>query len=95
MLLACEQLWKFLSLQDGKWQVDEIYMWMQNVLMEDDEAGTLDSIDPWEIYNLHQYYFFLGLSTSGALLLLAQLGPGEIAVQKNEMILPVLVRNLD
>jgi len=44
---------------------------------------------PERIYELHRYYFFLGLSTSGALLLLAQYGPGQIAVQKDEMLLSV------
>lgn len=96
--LVCHQhpLWRFLSLSDGHWKVNEVYMWLPNVSMEgQNEAGTTDSEDPWEIYNLHQYYFFLGLSTSGALLLLAQLGPGEIAVQKNEFILPVVARGMD
>jgi len=34
-------------------------------------------IELWQIYDLHQYYFFLGLSTSGALLLLGQFGLRE------------------
>ena len=32
-------------------------------------------------------HLFQGLSTSGALLLLAQFGPGEIAVEEDEVLL--------
>jgi len=52
-------------------------------------------LDPYELYDLHRYYFFLGLSASGALLLLTQFGPGKIAVQENEPLLPVVLKNLD
>jgi len=45
-----------------------------------------EDIDWDQIYDYHRYYFFLGISTSGALLLLTQFGPGEIAVQKNEVL---------
>ena len=48
-----------------------------------------------QIYDLHRYYFFQGLSTSGALLLLAQFGPGEMAVEKDEVLLPVVQRAQD
>ncbi|GMI30996.1 hypothetical protein TeGR_g469 [Tetraparma gracilis] len=41
-----------------------------------------------EIYDLHRCYFFLAVSCTGALLVLAQAGPGEIAAQKDEAILP-------
>jgi len=40
-------------------------------------------------------YFFPGLSTTGALLLLAQFGPGEIAVDKDELILGDVQRARD
>jgi len=69
---------------EGEWKLRD--MPMPNVELA--EGVTLSSDDLWEVYGLHAYYFFLGLSTSGALLLLTQLGPGEIAVQKNEVIIP-------
>jgi hypothetical protein len=49
----------------------------------------------------NRYYFWLGCSTSGALGLLAIYGPGDLAWQKHEHILPVKhehilpIRNLD
>jgi uncharacterized membrane protein YphA (DoxX/SURF4 family) len=51
------------------------------------KENTADDFQSWHIVDLHQYYFFQGLSTSGALLLLAQFGPGEIAVEEDEMLL--------
>jgi len=42
-------------------------------------------MDDWQIWGLHKYYFLIGLSTSGALLLLAQHGSGESAVSKNDI----------
>ena len=55
-------------------------------------TGCMES---YHIFDLHRYYFFQGLSTSGALLLLAQFGPGKIAVEENEVILPVMQRAQD
>jgi uncharacterized membrane protein YphA (DoxX/SURF4 family) len=85
---------RFISLEDGVWKYDEDNMSTMprvslptNILPGD--------FDPLQIYNLHRYYFFLGLSTSGALLLLAQFGPGEIAIQKDEILLPVVARAQD
>jgi uncharacterized membrane protein YphA (DoxX/SURF4 family) len=49
------------------------------------------NLDLEQKYNLHRYYFFLGLSTSGALLLLVQFGPGNIAAQEDEVIIPARV----
>jgi len=40
------------------------------------------------IYDLHRYYFFLGISTTAGLLLLTLNGPGKMAVQNDEVILP-------
>jgi uncharacterized membrane protein YphA (DoxX/SURF4 family) len=81
----------YISLQGGEWKYDEVNMSMPQVALPKDISSTMDLVyDPAEIYDLHRYYFFLGLSTSGALLLLTQFGPGEIAVQKNEVILPVV-----
>lgn len=78
----------FVSLHHGQWKYDEeeLYMSLPQLALTGD-INPLD-IEPWMIYDLHRYYFFLGLSTSGALLLLAQFGPGEIAIQKDEVILP-------
>ena len=52
-------------------------------------------IDPWQVYDIHKYYFFLGLSTSGALLLLTHYGPGKMALQQNELVLPTVSRAQD
>jgi hypothetical protein len=58
-------------------------------LPEDVYPGDWDLLQiRWQIYDLYRYYFFLGLSNSGALMLLAQFGPGEIAVQKDEIMIP-------
>eukprot|EP00579_Thalassiosira_antarctica_P011525 CAMPEP_0201913748 /NCGR_PEP_ID=MMETSP0903-20130614/4117_1 /ASSEMBLY_ACC=CAM_ASM_000552 /TAXON_ID=420261 /ORGANISM="Thalassiosira antarctica, Strain CCMP982" /LENGTH=422 /DNA_ID=CAMNT_0048449007 /DNA_START=10 /DNA_END=1281 /DNA_ORIENTATION=- len=84
---------RFVHRTGGEWTVDEDYMWMLNVALSKDV--TPSDFDPWQIYDLHRYYFFLGLSTSGALLLLAQFGPGEIAMQKDEVLLPVVARARD
>lgn len=79
---------RFAWLEDGKWVYDEDNMSMPNVALPTDvDFDTSEFYS--QIYDLHRYYFFLGLSTSGALLLLAQLGPGEIAVQKSEVLIPV------
>ena len=45
------------------------------------------TFEPWQLLDLHRYYFFHGLSTAGALLLLAQFGPGEIAVEEDEVLI--------
>jgi uncharacterized membrane protein YphA (DoxX/SURF4 family) len=78
---------RYVWIEDGQWKYDEDNMTMPNVALPE-EIGVID-FEPWQIYDLHRYYFFLGVSTSGALLLLAQFGPGEIAVQKDEIILPI------
>jgi len=90
---------RFIWLEGGEWKYDEekLYNSMDNsmsqVALPTDISPS--DLDPFQIYNLHRYYFFLGLSTSGALLLLAQFGPGEIAFQKNEILLPLVVRAQD
>lgn len=78
--------------EGGEWKYDE-NMPIPHVALPTDVLPS--DLDMWQIYDLHRYYFFLGLSTSGALLLLAQFGPGEIAVQKNEVLLPVVARAQD
>lgn len=84
---------RFLTREGGEWKVDEDNMWMPNVAMP--KGVTIDDFGPWQIYDLHRYYFFLGVSTSGALLLLTQFGPGDIAVQKDEVLLPQVSRAKD
>jgi len=75
----------FASRVDGEWVYDDD-MPIPNVSLP--EGISLADLAPEQIYALHRYYFFLGISTSGALLLLAQLGPCGFAVQKNEILLP-------
>ena len=45
-------------------------------------------LEPWHIVDMHRYFFFQGVSTTGALLLLAVHGPGEVAVEEAEQLLP-------
>jgi uncharacterized membrane protein YphA (DoxX/SURF4 family) len=85
---------RYIYIEGGEWKYDEISMPMPQVAVRTDVSPGEFVVDPAEIYDLHRYYFFMGLSTSGALLLLAQFGPGEIAVQKGEVLLPV-TRALD
>lgn len=77
----------YLYRENGEWKVDEDNMPLPHATLPKDVSPS--DFDAWEIYDLHRYYFFMGLSTSGALLLLAQFGPGEIAIQKEEVRLPV------
>jgi len=94
LCIVCYQhpFFRFLWIEGGKWKYDEQNM-LVNVPLP--TGISLSDLDPSQIYDLHRYYFFLGLSTSGALLLLAQFGPGEIAVQKNEVLLPIQARAQD
>ena len=88
------QLWHFIWLETGEWKVDEVNIWMPNFTMSDNMKHESD-FDPWQAFGLHRYYFFLGISTSGALLLLAKYGPGKMALQKDEQLLPTLARAQD
>eukprot|EP00588_Corethron_pennatum_P018024 CAMPEP_0194305210 /NCGR_PEP_ID=MMETSP0171-20130528/2700_1 /TAXON_ID=218684 /ORGANISM="Corethron pennatum, Strain L29A3" /LENGTH=343 /DNA_ID=CAMNT_0039056673 /DNA_START=54 /DNA_END=1085 /DNA_ORIENTATION=+ len=83
---------RFVRHEDGEWKYEDV-MWMPTVVLSTDTSVV--DFEPWQIYDLHKYYFFLGLSTSGALLVLAQFGPGDISVQKNEVVLPVVARTQD
>ena len=78
---------RFIWRENGEWVYDEDNMSMPHVALPTDvDFGSPEFYAL--IYDLHRYYFFLGLSTSGALLLLAQFGPGEIAIQKSEILIP-------
>jgi len=92
-VLVQHPFFRFVHRVEGKWEVDEDAIWMPSVALPKG-VSPLD-FGPWDIYDLHRYYFFLGLSTSGALLLLAQFGPGDIAMQKDEVLLPVVARARD
>ena len=74
----------YIYFSDGEWKLRD--MPMPNVVLP--EGTTMSPDDLWKVYDLHKYYFFLGMSTSGALLILTQFGPGDIALQKDELILP-------
>lgn len=77
---------RYVWLEGGDWKYDED-MPMPKVALPEDVSPT--DLTMAEILDLHRYYFFLGLSSSGALLLLAQFGPGKLAVQNSEVILPI------
>merc|ERR1711937_666228 len=83
--LVCyrDPIFRYLALdEDGKLTVaGPIY---QNLPKAYAIHEALLSADPWEIWGLHKYYFFIGLSTSGALLLLAQHGSGAGAVRNKQ-----------
>lgn len=83
---------RFVRFENGKWKYDED-MTMPHIALPTDISP--DDFYLRQIYDLHRYYFFLGLSTSGALLLLAQFGPGMIAVQEDEVLVPVAARAQD
>ena len=80
----------YISRKDGQWVYDEVNMPSASAVVSSNIAPEEIVYDPAQVYDMHRYYFFLGLSTSGALFLLALFGPGEIAVQKSEVLLPVV-----
>ena len=86
---------RFVWREGGDWTYDEAAMRkaMPSVALPTDVSPG--DFEAWQIYDLHRYYFFQGLSASGALMLLAQFGPGEIAVQEDEVLLPVVQRATD
>jgi len=59
------------------------------------EGLTPDDFEPWQVVDVHRYFFFQGLSTSGALLLLTLHGPGKLAVEENELLLVKVERAKD
>ena len=86
---------RFVWYEGGEWKYDEIGMQksMPHVALPTDISPT--DFEPWQMYDLHRYYFFQGLSTSGALLLLAQFGPGEMSIEDEGPLLPVVQRAQD
>lgn len=77
----------FVWREGGEWKYDEAKMKMSRLHVAQPQGESPDDFEPWHLLDLHQYYFFQGLSTTGALLLLVQFGPGEIAVQADEVLL--------
>ena len=73
------QIWRFIYLDGGTWKINEEIMWVPNLAI-----AKYSYLDPSQVYNLHQYYFFLGISTSGALLFMAKLGLGGVDVNAYE-----------
>jgi len=59
------------------------------------EGITYDDLEPWHLVDMHRYFFFQGVSTSGALLLLTLHGPGALAVEENEVLLGSVERAKD
>lgn len=83
--------WRLVWRENGEWKYDESSTGMMAPKSTPHIALPADmqpsDFEPWQVVDLHRYYFFQGLSTSGALLLLAQFGPGEIAVEEDEVLL--------
>jgi len=89
LLFMCYQhpIFLFVWREGGEWKYDEEAMRkaMPHVALPQDNIP--EDFEAWHLADLHRYYFFQGLSATGALLLLAQFGPGELAVEKDEVIL--------
>lgn len=83
---------RFVLLDNGEWKFDETELRKYPIPHAALPINTSpNDFELWQIYDLHRYYFFHGLSVSGALLLLTQFGPGKIAVEENEPLLPIAV----
>ena len=87
--------YRFVWREGGEWKYDEAELRssVPHVALPADASPR--DLEPWQILDLHRYYFFQGLSTSGALLLLAQFGPGEIAVEEDEVLIGDVQRARD
>jgi len=84
---------RMLYMENGEWKYNVSNVNMPDVVTSKD-INAFD-FEPWEVYDLHRYYFFLGMSISGSLLVLSMFGPGDVAVEKDEVLLPVVSRNID
>lgn len=78
---------RMIYLEGGEWKYDPTHMSIPNNVVLQEGYSTSD-FDLEEVYNVHRYYFFLGLSVSGSLFTLASIGPGDIALETNELLLP-------
>ena len=81
--------------ENGEWKYDEVAARASIPHVTLPKGQDPEDFETWHIVDLHRYYFFQGLSTTGALLLLAQFGPGEIAIEKDEVILGDVQRARD
>lgn len=78
---------RMIYLEDGEWKYNPHHMSIPtNVVLPEGYATSDFNLE--EVYNIHRYYFFFGLSVSGSLFTLASIGPGEIALETNELLLP-------
>lgn len=84
---------RMLYMENGEWKYNDSNINMPDVVTSKD-INAFD-FEAWEVYDLHRYYFFLGMSISGSLLMLSMFGPGDVAVEKDEVLLPVVGRNID
>lgn len=94
LVLVKHPFFLMLSREKGEWKYNVENYSLPHIAMPDDFDIDVDS-GSQEIYELHRYYFFLGLSSSAALMLLAQVGPGDMALQSNEVLLPIASRGRD
>lgn len=78
---------RFVWREGGEWKYNEVEMRKSVPYVALPQDISPHDFESWLIFDLHRYYFFHGLSTSGALLLLAQFGPGEIAIEEDEVLL--------
>ena len=86
---------RFVWREGGEWQFNEREMRRSFPHVRMPKGILGEDFTPWQIFDLHRYYFFQGLSTTGALLLLAQFGPGEIAVEEDEVLIGDVQRARD
>jgi len=84
--------WTYIYRQDGEWKYQK-NMPLPTFSVTNDISRF--DVDPSLIYDLHRYYFFLSMSTTAGLLLLTMTGPGKVAVQNDEIILPQVGRAQD
>jgi uncharacterized membrane protein YphA (DoxX/SURF4 family) len=97
--LVCYEhsFFSFIRREGGEWKFDEAEMRksIKGFGLPEGDSLSPKEFEPWEVFDLHRYYFFQGLSTSGALLLLARFGPGELAVEEDEILLSDVQRVRD
>jgi uncharacterized membrane protein YphA (DoxX/SURF4 family) len=73
-----------IKLEGGHWKyIEDNMSSMPHVVLPSDVLPN--DLDPEQIYNLHRYYFYMGISTPGALLVLAQFRPGEKAIKRQDV----------